>query len=114
MDDAGAGWHADLPAAVQLPIAWGGFIAGITLLAGFFTRTAAAACAALVAVETLAVYGTGGLSLRHAGVELSFILFVVSLVILLLGGGAFSLDRLFRNWRRRPRPVEESQRAASP
>jgi putative oxidoreductase len=101
----GSRWHGTLSPAVQVPIAWGEFFGGVTLLFGFLTRITALAMGGVLIASVLAVHGREGFDIRNHGLgfEYTVCLAVVCVALALLGGGPVGLDALL--WKKK-RPGE--------
>jgi putative oxidoreductase len=96
----GTKWAGDMyPPYVQFPVAWGEFLGGIALAVGFLSRLAAAGIIVIMVGAIHQVHWAKGFSLAQSGFEYNFALIVMSAAVILLGGGALSLDYLM--WRRR-------------
>jgi len=99
----GARWNdkADAPpAVVQLAVAWGELIGGITLAVGFLTRLAAIGIIAIMVGAIATVHWPNGFDNRHGGYEYNFAIIIMCLCLILSGPGPFAVDRLFRFRRR--------------
>ena len=76
------------------------FLGGIALLFGFFTKAAALGIFIMMLVATLKVHLPMGFFLsgkedgKGQGYEFSLTLAVISLVLVILGGGLYSIDHL--------------------
>ncbi len=100
----GAAWEPALPEETQLVIAWMEVVAGALVLAGLFTRTAAAVLAGLaigtgvVMMQFRPVIGSEGhgaglnYDLLSIGAEYNIALLGVAVAVLLLGAGRMSVD----------------------
>lgn len=99
MQNGGAAWHPDpdFPAALQAPVAWGEFLGGIALLAGFLSRLAAAGIIAIMIGAIATVHGAHGFALPK-GFEYNFALIMMCLAVIVLGSGRWSIDEQL--WRR--------------
>jgi putative oxidoreductase len=69
-------------------------VGGLFVLVGFLTRFAAAAIAVNMLVATLLVHLPNGFAASDGGYEYTLTLFLVSLSLVLLGSGAFSVERI--------------------
>ena len=88
---------------VPAPLAYLGpfveFLGGIALIFGAFTKVAALGIMIMMIVATFKVHGAQGFFLtgkgdgKGQGYEFSLTLAVISLVLILLGGGMYSVDR---------------------
>jgi uncharacterized membrane protein YphA (DoxX/SURF4 family) len=89
-----------LPAPMQLAVAWGELLGGLTLLLGFLTRLAAAGLAVIMIGAIVLVSGEHGFPLLNeagkwnGGFEYNFAVLVLCAAAVLAGGGRLSLDRL--------------------
>jgi putative oxidoreductase len=99
----GSQWHERLPTAAQVPIAWGQFLGGVALLAGFLTRLVALALAGVLLASVLAMHGRGGFDIRNQelGFEYTVCLVLVCVALSILGGGKVGLDNVL--WRKKRR-----------
>ena len=84
---------------VQLPVAWGELIGGIALAAGFLTRLAALGIIAIMAGAIATVHWPNGFSLQNGGYEYNVLIIAACAVLVLIGGGPLSVDRVFRRQR---------------
>jgi putative oxidoreductase len=94
--------------AVQLAVAWGELLGGAALLLGCLARLAALG---LILIQLGAVYLVTlgrGFSVREGGYEYNLALIAMCLAVLVLGGGACAVDRLFAA---RPQAPAEPPRA---
>lgn len=90
-----------LSAAAQLLVAWGEFLGGIALLLGLLTRVAAVGLIIIQIGAIVLVTGALGFSAgAGAGYEYNVALIGMCLVLILTGGGTWSLDQLIRRRRR--------------
>lgn len=86
--------------AVQLAVAWGEVAGGLALLLGLLTRVAAAGMVIIQLGAIFLVTGARGfIGAADVGYEYNIALIAMSLALVLLGGGALSLDRLLRRER---------------
>jgi len=69
------------------------FVGGLAIAAGLFTRFFAAAVTIEMAVITFVHYWPNGFSWLNRGFEFTLMWGLVSLAILIRGGGPYSLDR---------------------
>ena len=98
-DQWGAAWNTtpDAPAApVQLAVAWGELIGGISLALGFLTRLAALGIGAIMAGAIRHVHLDHGFDITEGGYEYNIILIVMSACLILGGPGPVAVDRFFR------------------
>ncbi len=84
-----------LPGWQQMLVAWGEFLGGIALLTGIMTRLAALGIMGIMGGAIYTVTGAKGFSLLTGGYEYNFALIAMCLVLVIMGAGAFSLDRMF-------------------
>ena len=104
----GANWYPGIaaPEAVKVPAqlatAWGELLGGVALAVGFLPRVAAAGLILIMAGAIATVTGPKGFSAVKGGWEYNFVLIVMCLGVLLLGGGPLGLGRWLGY--RRPRP----------
>lgn len=93
-----------LSTAAQLLVAWGEFLGGIALLLGLLTRVAALGLIIIQIGAIVQVTGALGFSAgAGTGYEYNVALIGMCLVLILTGGGMWSLDQLIRLIRRRRR-----------
>ena len=85
-----------IPAVLQLAVAWGEVLGGAACALGLFTRLAALGLAAIMVGAIVTVHAPHGFSLEHGGYEYNLVLIVVSLSLILLGPGTISLDRVIK------------------
>src|SRR5438874_7605251 len=90
----GSRWDEGLPAAAQVPIAWGEFLGGVALLLGFLTRIMALTLGGILTGSVFAMHGSGGFDPRNQalGLEYTVSLTIVCIALALLGGGVVGLD----------------------
>ena len=69
-------------------------LCGLSLLVGFLTRVAAVGVILIMAGAIQTVHVEHGFDFAQGGYEYNALLIVISLALLLSGGGALSLDRL--------------------
>jgi putative oxidoreductase len=100
--DLGAGWNPDLPAPVQVAVAWGELLGGLAMAVGLLTRLAALGLIVIMAGAIALVHAPHGFDIQNHGWEYNFVLIVVSVAVFLLGSGPIGLDRWLR-LRRRPK-----------
>jgi uncharacterized membrane protein YphA (DoxX/SURF4 family) len=84
------------PAPVQVLVAWGQLIGGIAMVLGFLTRLAALGLAIIMGGATALVHWPHGFDSRAGGYEYNFLIIVVCLALMLVGGGNLGVDRVFR------------------
>lgn len=70
------------------------FFGGIALVLGLLTRPAAAVLAFTMLVAIFAVHAGNGLFMSNNGYEFGLALLVLSVSLVISGGGAYSVDRL--------------------
>ncbi len=68
------------------------FFGGLALIAGLLVRPAAALLAFTMLVAAIVVHGAAGLFAANGGFEFPLALLAVSIALVFLGGGRFSLD----------------------
>jgi uncharacterized membrane protein YphA (DoxX/SURF4 family) len=101
-------------AAAQLAVAWGELLGGIALLLGLLTRLATLG---LIIIQFGAIWtvtgflGFGGL--EGAGYEYNVALIAMCAALFLLGGGAWSLDRLIQKRAKAPQAQQPAAPAAT-
>lgn len=92
--------HLHLPAALAFLVIAGEFLGGIGLIVGLFTRPAALFIALTMVGAIAMVHLRHGLFLNWFGdkeghgIEYHLLVIALSLVVIVKGAGAFSLDRL--------------------
>ena len=85
-------WHA-----AQYAVAWGELLGGVALLVGILTRVAALGLIVIQAGAIWAVTGLQGFSVaRGGGYEYNLALIAMCLALVVMGGGTWAVDRLFR------------------
>jgi len=94
----GSDWDPShsLPATQQLAVAWGELLGGVALALGFLTRLAALGISAIMVGAIVTIHWEHGFSLRDGGFEYNFAIIVMCLAVVLMGGGALAVDRIFR------------------
>jgi putative oxidoreductase len=101
-----------LHASIQLLVAWGELLGGIALLLGILTRWAALG---LIIIQIGAIYmvtwAQGFSSLQGGGYGYNVALIAMLLALVLLGGGAYAVDRLLP-WGRKAAAREPATMAA--
>jgi uncharacterized membrane protein YphA (DoxX/SURF4 family) len=99
-------------AAAQLAVAWGELLGGIALLLGLLTRVATVG---LIIIQLGAIWTVTGFlgfaGLQGVGYEYNVALIAMCAAVFLLGGGAWSLDRLIQ---KRAKAPQAQQPAAVP
>lgn len=83
------------PAFLLYVAAWTEFLAGIAIVAGLFTRWAAIGILCVMGYAIFKVHWAAGFSAQNQGYEMALCYAAMSVCILALGPGSFSLDRLF-------------------
>ena len=73
------------------------FFGGLALLAGLLVRPVAAVLAVVMLVAIIVVHGAAGLFLSNGGYEFALALFGMSLSLVALGGGKYSVDQYLMN-----------------
>ncbi len=95
----GTAWNPDLPPWQQMLVAYGELIGGIAVAFGFLTRLAALGLAVIMMGAIITVHWPT-FDITAGGFEYNFILIIVCLALIILGGGVLSLDRLIFGRRR--------------
>lgn len=98
----GVGWSEkageELSTFLEVLIAWGELIAGVSLAIGFLTRVAALGALALAVRQLVVLHGSNGFVLINKdgkmGYEFDFVVIVLALGAFLLGSGLLGLDAL--------------------
>ncbi|PSF13596.1 DoxD-like family protein [Marinobacter fuscus] len=72
------------------------FFGGLALVLGLLTRPAAVIAAFTMLVAIFSVHIGNGLFMSNNGYEYALTLFVVTLALVIQGGGRFALDNLFQ------------------
>ncbi len=102
----------------QLVVAWGELVGGLALAAGLFTRLAALGLIVIQAGAVILVTAPHGFALRGGGYESEYnlALIVMCLVLIFLGAGKWSVDRLLtqRRTKRAATVLVPSQRVEIP
>ena len=91
--------------AAQLAVAWGEVLCGVALLIGLLTRGSAVA---MILVQLGAIWTVTlahGFSSAAGGYEFNLALVAMCVALLILGGGSFSVDRLWSAYRQRRQAV---------
>lgn len=96
------GWPA--PGFLARAAAATEFFGGACVALGLLTRFWAAGLAAVMAVGVVKVHGANGFSYGANGWEYGFVLGILALSLVVQGGGAFSLDTMFFQERKQPKP----------
>jgi putative oxidoreductase len=102
------------PPIVAYLVSFGELAAGLGLIVGLLTRIAAAGMFIEMLGAVLLVHWKGGFFSENKGFEFPLTLCLVSLAIVLLGPGAFSLDAAFKKDRNRSVEVSRRVPAAEP
>lgn len=93
-----AGWMSSIgiePGYLMALLAGGAeFFGGLALVLGLLTRPAALATAFTMLVAIFSVHISNGLFASNDGYEYALVLFVVSVALMIQGGGHLSLDNL--------------------
>jgi putative oxidoreductase len=95
------GWPA--PGAVARAAAATEFFGGACVALGLLTRFWAAALATVMFVGIWKVRFANGFSYVNGGWEYNFVLGILALSLVVQGGGAFSLDTMFFQGRKKPK-----------
>lgn len=106
--------HLHLPSALAFLVIAGELLSGVGLVVGLFSRIAALVIALTMVGAIATVHFRFGLFLnwfgtqKGHGIEYHLLTIALALVIVVQGGGAFSLDRLFHE---HTPDLEQSQEA---
>lgn len=73
------------------------FFGGLALLVGLLVRPVAAVLAVVMLVAIIVVHGAAGLFLSNGGYEFALALFGMSVALVALGGGKYSVDQYLAN-----------------
>lgn len=96
-----AGWMASigLEPGYLMALAAGSaeFFGGLALLAGFLVRPAALVLTVTMLVAIVTAHLANGFFISNGGYEYALALMLVSLALLIRGGGSFSVDRLIES-----------------
>jgi putative oxidoreductase len=108
--DWGTSWEPEFGTITNAILAWGELVGGAAMLVGLFTRVTAV-CFSFVMVCALYMVGSlqgfqgnpnlviKGFDYMRVGAEFPFALLLQCFAVLLLGGGAFSVDHCLRRYR---------------
>ena len=107
MEELIAGWGWPMPAAMSRAAAATEFFGGACVALGLLTRFWALGLACVMAVAAWKVHGPNGFG-APKGWEYNFVLGVLALLLVVQGGGAFSMDTMFFRGRRKPDKPAES------
>ncbi len=89
----GASWGPpEMPAIVQILVAWGELIGGVAILLGFLTCLASAGIIVIMVGAIVTVHGANGFSMMNQGYEYNFVLICMSLALIATGSGPLSID----------------------
>ena len=102
LEDAISSWDWPAPAVLARAAAATEFFGGACLALGLLTRFWALALTVVMGVAVWKVTGPNGFSIVGRGWEYNFVLGILSLSLVLQGGGALSLDETFFGKRRKP------------
>jgi uncharacterized membrane protein YphA (DoxX/SURF4 family) len=115
-----------LSLGMQTAVGWGEFLCGLALLLGLLSRVAAAGIIVIMVGAIVLVtggydlmpmvFGPGNqrLDLKAGGQALNFAVIGMSLAVILLGSGMFSVDYLLLRWFTRTRKAAAPAPAAVP
>lgn len=96
-----AGWMESIGLAPGMLMATAAgsaeFFGGLLLIAGLLTRPVAAVLAITMLVAIVTVHLSNGLFMSNNGYEFGLALLVISVSLMLRGGGSFSVDNLIQN-----------------
>jgi putative oxidoreductase len=107
-------WNPDLPAWLQVAVAWGETIAGVAFLAGFLSRLAALGIIVIMVGAITSVTGKldyvpmennpdwNGVNLVATGYEYNVAIIVMCVAVILLGSGMVSLDHILFGRKKAP------------
>jgi putative oxidoreductase len=106
-NEAGSAWAREMPnpppRVQQTAVAWGELTCGICMAIGFLTRLAAVGIIIIMAGAIYHVTGAHGFDATHNGFEYNFAIIMMSLALLVSGGGKLTLAREL-HWPRRQPP----------
>ena len=88
-------WGWPMPGVLARAAAATEFFGGACLALGLLTRFWAAGLVGVMFVAIWKVHGANGFSLGKGGFEYCFVLGILALSLVVQGGGAFSMDRMF-------------------
>lgn len=88
----GSAWNPNLPVIIQILVAWGEFLGGLAILAGFLTCLAASGIIIIMLGAIVLVHGKNGFSLMNHGFEYNFALIMMCLALIANGSGPLSID----------------------
>lgn len=89
----GTAWAGDgFPVLVQALVAWGEFLGGLAILAGFMTPVAALGIIVIMTGAIITVHGKNGFNMMNQGYEYNFALISMCLALIASGPGPFSAD----------------------
>jgi putative oxidoreductase len=87
----GTAWAGDgFPVLVQALVAWGEFLGGLAILAGFMTPAAALGIIIIMTGAIITVHGKNGFNIMNQGYEYNFVLISMCLALISSGPGPFS------------------------
>jgi len=90
----GSAWNPHgMPALMQVLVAWGEFIGGLALFAGFLTPFAALGISIIMIGAIIVVHGKNGFNMMNHGYEYNFALLMMCLALIASGPGSPSLDQ---------------------
>lgn len=87
----GSAWNPNLPVVIQTLVAWGEFLGGLAILAGFQTALASAGIIVIMLGAIVLVHGKNGFSLMNHGFEYNFALIMMCLALIAAGPGPFRI-----------------------
>ncbi len=88
----GTAWSPDLPVLWQVALAWGEFVGGVAVLAGFRCRVAAGIALACTLGHVFWANGWGLFQLPWIRLERIVTVILMELSLVFLGGGDLALD----------------------
>ena len=83
-----------LPAVLQVLVAWGELLGGVAVALGLLTRYAAVGLIIIMVGAVAKVHWEHGFGMEKLGFEYNFVLIMVAAALALTGPGTFSLDRV--------------------
>lgn len=87
----GTAWNPGMSAALQALVAWGEFLSGAAILAGFMVEVAALFIIIIMLGAIVTVHAKNGFGMQNGGFEYNFVLIMMALALKATGAGPWAI-----------------------